>query len=94
MKEHHGIGHYWCDNCREWVWGESGRSYIDIIHVYREKGTAYTAYSSGVPDERYPATQTWESNVSFPLDQIEADLGHELRDGRQDPWIRMWWPPR
>jgi len=90
-RTHHDIGHYFCNNCRDWVWGESGHSYIDIIHVYRDKGLVYTAYSSGVPAAE---GQTWETNLEFPLDQVEADLGYKLRDGRQDPWTRIWWPPR
>lgn len=87
---HHGIGRYWCDNCRTWVWGESGRSYIDIIEVDRSRGTAYTAYYSGTQDEN--GHMTWEGNLEINLQEIEEDLGYQLREGKLEPWVRMWWP--
>jgi len=88
---HHGIGRYWCDACRAWVWGQSERPYIDIIEVILDRDVVYVAAYSGIPDEY--GSDTWSTNMELPLPPIEKDLGYRLRPGKQEPWIRMWWGP-
>lgn len=68
------------------------RDYVDVIEVYRDRGVAYLAWSSGIKDQH--GHNTWDTNVECLLGEVEDVLGYTLPDGRQEPWIRIdHWRP-
>jgi len=84
-KVHHGIGHYWCEECNDWVDGPTEGSYVDIISVDIKRGMAYVAfYYEGTGGERVA------TNMEVPLIRLLGYRGR-LPDGPQTPWIRMYY---
>jgi hypothetical protein len=82
---HHGIGHYWCYECKDWVDGLPGRSYIDIIDVDSARDMVYVAFTYYGTNDELVAT-----NMEVPLSKVLGS-GVSLPDGPQTPWLRFYY---